>query len=82
MEGGYTKDRKSKLNVKYGKECRLGLGVGKLTPLSDDGNLLPSTGQRCKPYDYTSKVMISVDNYKRLMKVELNRIKSLKGTQG
>ena len=83
VEGGeYTKERKSRLNVKYEKECRLGLGVGMIAPLSEDGTPLPSTGKRCHPYDYTSKVMISIEDYKRLMKVEFNRVRSLKGTNG
>jgi len=83
LEGGeYTKERKTRLNVKYEKECRLGLGVAMVTPRSDDGTPLPSIGKRCFPYDYTSKVMISMDDYKRLMKVEYNRVRSLKGSNG
>ena len=83
MEGGeYTKERKSKLNVKYDEECRLGLGVGLKTSLSNDGTPIPTTRQRCQPYDYTSKVMISVDEYNQLVKVEFNRIRSLKGING
>ncbi len=34
VEGGeYMKERKSKLNVKYEKECHLGLRVEMITPL-------------------------------------------------
>ena len=70
------------LNVKYEKECRLGLGVAMVTPLSQDGTPLPSVGRRCRPFDYSSKVMISVDDYKRLMQIEFQRVKSLKGRNG
>ena len=82
VEGKYSKERKSKLNVKYEKECRLGLGVAMVTPLSDDGTPLPSVGKRCAPFDYTSKVIVSVDDYHKLMKIEFQRVKSLKGNNG
>jgi len=80
--GQYSKERKTKLNVKYEKECRLGLGVAMVQPLSQDGVPMPSIGRRCQPFDYTSKVMIGIPDYNRLMKVEFQRIKSLKGTNG
>ena len=51
-------------------------------PLDQDGIPMPSTGRRCCPFDYTSKVMIGIPDYERLKKVEFQRIKSLKGTNG
>ena len=81
-KGQYTKERKTKLNVKYEKECRLGLGVAMVQPLDQAGIAMPSIGRRCHPFDYTSKVMIGIPDYKRLMKVEFQRVKSLKGTNG
>ena len=81
-KGEYSKEQKTRLNVKYEKECRLGLGVAMVTPLSDDGTPLPSVGRRCVPYDYTSKVMVSVDDYKKLMKAEFQRVRALKGRSG
>ena len=80
--GEYSKERKTVLNVKYEKECRLGLGVAMVTPLSQDSTPLPSVGRRCYPFDYSSKVMTSLDDYKRLMDIEFQRVKSLKGRNG
>ena len=60
MENGeYSKERKFVLNVKYEKECCLGLGVAMVTPLGLDSTPLSSEGRRCHPFDYSSKVMIS-----------------------
>ena len=81
-KGKYSNKKRSKLNVKYEKECRLGLGVAMVTPLSDDGTPLPSVGKRCTPYNYTSKVIVSVDDYHKLMNIEFQRVKSLKGRTG
>ena len=51
-------------------------------PLSQDGVPMTSIGRRCKPFDYTSKVIIGIPDYKQLMKVEFQRIMALKGTNG
>ena len=80
--GEYTKERKTVLNVKYEKECRLGLGVAMVAPLSPDGTALSPIGRRCHPFDYSSKVMISIDDYQRMKTIEINRVKSLKGRNG
>ena len=80
--GEYSKERKTVLNVKYEKECCLGLGVAMVTPLSQDGTPLPQVGRRCHPFDYTSKVMISIDDYERLKKIEFQRVKALNGRNG
>jgi len=80
--GEYSAERKTILNVKYEKECRLGLGVAMVTPLGPDAPPLSPVGRRCLPYDYSSKVMISVDDYKKRMKTEFQRVKSLKGHNG
>ena len=53
-----------------------------VTPLDPDGNTLPSEGRRCHPYDYSSKVMISKDDYQKMMKLEFQQVKSLKGRNG
>ena len=53
-KGEYSKERKTILNVKYKKECSLGLGVAMVIPLCHDGTPLPQVGRRCHPFDYTS----------------------------
>ncbi len=77
IHGEYSTEELSVLNVKYEKECRIGLGVAMVTPLAQDNTTLPNEGRRCFPFNYTSKVLISIDDYKRLKKVEFNRVKSL-----
>ena len=82
VNGEYSNEEKSVLNVKYEKECRLGLGVAVVVPLAEDGTSLPHNGRRCHPFNYTTKVLISVDDYKRLKKVEIKRVKNLTGRLG
>ena len=73
--GEYSKDLKTQLNVKYEKECRLGLGCAMVTPKADDGTHLPSVGRRCFPFNYTSKVLIGFDNFDKMVKTEISRVK-------
>ena len=75
--GEYSKDLKTKLNVKYEKECRLGLGCAMVTPRAEDGTPLPSVGRRCHPFNYTSKVLIGFDDFEKMKKTEISRVKSL-----
>ena len=57
-----TAIKKSILNVKYEKECRMDLGCAMVTPLDADNQPLPSEGRRCSLFDYTSKVLVSISN--------------------
>ena len=82
IHGEYSKEELSVLNVKYEKECRVGLGVAMVTPLTQDSTTLPNEGRRCHPFNYTSKVLISIDDYKKLKKVEFNRVRSLSNRVG
>ena len=50
--------------------------------LNKDGTPSQSVGVRCAPFNYTSKVMIGMDDFQRLIKVEIDRVKALSGRNG
>lgn len=64
------------------KECYLGSGVAMVTPLKEDDTPLPSVVVRCAPFNHTSKVMIGVDDFKWLLKSEIDRVKYLSACSG
>ena len=74
--GEYSKKEISILNVKYEKECRMGLGCAMVAPLNDDNQTLPSEGRRCHLFDYTGKVLVSVTEGEKLIAKEIERVKT------
>ena len=74
--GEYSKEEISILNVKYEKECRMGLGCAMVAPLNDDNQTLPSEGRRCHLFNYTGKVLVSVSEGEKLIAKEIERIKT------
>ena len=48
-----------------------------MTPIAEDGTHLPFVGLRCHPFNYTSKVIIGLDDYDKLVANEIARVKSL-----
>jgi hypothetical protein len=69
------KDLHKELRVKYEKEVRLGLGCAATKCRSTD--LIE--GKRCKAFCYSGKVVLSIKDYMDKEKMELKRIKTLKG---
>ena len=55
----------------------MGLGCAVVTPLDPDGFFLPEEGRRCFPFNYTGKVLISIPDYNKLMKIEFARVRRL-----
>ena len=57
-----------------------------VTPLVQDSTPPPKKKknecQRCHPFNYTSKVLISIDDYEKLKKVEFNQVRSLSNRAG
>ena len=74
--GEYSNKEISILNVKYEKECRMGLGCAMVTPLDDNNSPLPPEGRRCKLFNYTSKVLVSISDGKKMMATEIRRVKN------
>ena len=75
INGKYSEKKLSRLNVKYEKECRMGLGCAMVAPLDRDGCVEQSVGRRCNLFDYTSKVLISLLDYKKMKLIEISRVK-------
>ena len=73
--GSYSNKKITRLNVKYEKEARLGLGCAMVAPLDQDGSVLPCVGRRCNLFDYSTKVIISLDDYEKKIKTEISRVK-------
>ena len=72
-KGKYSDKKLIKLNVKYENEGRFGLGCARV--VKNNSNL-PSTVVM-KPFDYSGKTIISVDDYEKKKILEFRRIKSL-----
>ena len=75
VKGEYSQKIILRLNVKYEKECRMGLGCAMVKPLDQNGEELPSEGRRCNLFNYTSKVLISVSDFNKLVKTEIARVR-------
>jgi hypothetical protein len=78
--GDYHEARK-KLKVKFEQEGCFGLGVAVLqvkTP--PGGNEIEPVGGRLRLFDYSTKVMISIDDRNTKRTTEISRVKSLRAT--
>jgi len=82
INGNYSKKQTQILNCKYEKESRFGLGCAMVTPKTVFGEFLPSIGKRCKPFDYSEKVLLSVSDYDDRMAAEFRRVKTLTSRVG
>ena len=76
-----VKKKKTILNVKYEKECRLGLGCAMVQPKASDGTLSPYTGRQCHLLYYSLKTMRRIDDYEKMVKIEIERVKFQKSTK-
>ena len=74
--GEYKNEKLVKLNVKYENEGRFGLGCAKVTRIHNNPNYAPS-GIILKPFDYSGKVLISLQDYEQKKQNEFRRIRSL-----
>ena len=72
---GQLRDPHKELRVKYEKEVRLGLGCA--STKNGDGLV---EGKRCRAFDYSGKIILSIKDYKDKEKAEVIRVKSLKGS--
>ena len=78
--GEYAGKKISRLNVKYEKECRMGLGCAIVQPVDTNGLDLPCEGRRCELFDYTSKTLISITDYKKMVASEIARVRKCPST--
>ena len=73
--GEYSSKKVSRLNVKYEKECRMGLGCAVVAPLDPDGKDLPVQGRRAELFNYSGKVLISLADFKKMQSIEFARVR-------
>jgi hypothetical protein len=63
-------------DVKFEKEGRFTFGVAKVKILNPDGSVTVE-GRRCHVYDYSSKNMVNMGEWKAMIKSEILRVKNL-----
>ena len=74
--GEYSSKKCTHLNVKYEKEARFGLGCATVQPLDHNGVKLAREGRRCDPFDYSTKLLITIDDFNKYIEQEFRRVKS------
>ena len=62
------------MSVKYSDEMRFAFGVAVVEKL--DGTI---EGRRCEMIDYTGKILVSHNDYKKKQKEEIYQVKALTG---
>ena len=76
--GAYSKVEVTKMNCKYTDEIRLSLGVAVVTRRGSS----VVEGRRCKPFIYSSKMLISIRDLEKYRNMEIQRLKALKSPKG
>jgi len=84
VNGNYSKERPSTLNVKYEKEIRMSLGclVREANPADNPADIVNYNGRqlvgvRLEPFDYSGKVIVTIKDYQKHMDAEISRVKKL-----
>ena len=72
--GKYNTHVEKKMCVKYSDEMQLAFGVAVVEKL--DGT---REGRRCEMIDYTGKIIVSQNDYKKKQKEEIYQVKALTG---
>lgn len=79
-EEGQIKNKKiTQMVVKYQQEARFGFGVymdQDKTCGETEKNTERYIGRRCKPFDYTSKIILSPKDYDEKIRTEINRVRN------
>ncbi len=76
-DGGYFREYKPSFKVKYPKEAR-GL-FGAAVKKDEDGNLI---GVKCKPFNYTSKTIVGIKDFKENYEEAKNKLLKQKNKNG
>ena len=71
--GEFSQKEVSVLNCKYEKEGRFGLGCAVVCP-RDTG---VEVGRVCRPFDYSGKTILSIDDYDKQIEQEFRRVRQL-----
>ena len=75
--GNFSDEEVHVLNCKYEQEGRFGLGCALVEKKDVNGMYLPPEGKLCHLFDYSSRVLLSVDDYNKKQKDEIRRVKAL-----
>ena len=73
LQLGTYRPKNTYLQVKYPEEVRLCLGVAQI----EVGNNI--VGIKARSFDYSGRVLVSINDYARLIKQEIQRVRGLKG---
>ena len=66
------------MRCKYTDEVRLCIGVAVITPIGPNGESIEREGRRVQPFDYSRSVLLSVSDFEKKIKVEIDRVKMLR----
>ena len=66
------------MRCKYTDEVRLCIGVAVITPIGPNGESIEREGRRIQPFDYSRSVLLSVSDFEKKIKVEIDRVKMLR----
>ena len=75
VNGEYSTD---KVTRKYTDEVCLSLGEAMVTPLDDNGDPLPVEGRVAKPFVYSCKTLLSINDCSKKTYDEFRRVQNLK----
>ena len=64
----------------YEKECRMELGCAIVQSVGDNNSDLPCEGRRYELFDYTSKALISLTDYQKMMASEIATVQKRSST--
>ena len=78
VNGEYSTDKVTQMRCKYTDEGRLSLGAAMVTPLDDNGDPLPVEGQVAKPFVYSCKTLLSINDCSKKTYDEFRRVQNLK----
>lgn len=76
--GTYSEEPKFKMKVKYDQEARFCFGAAVVTQEGSNEQV----GVRCKPFDYSGKILLSIKDYKARQEAEMARVKTLSDQKG
>ena len=71
IKDGTYEDHPTVMTLKYDKEIRIAFGVA----VKDVNGV--EVGTRCEPYFYTNKKIINIKTYEKLVKAQINYVKSI-----
>ena len=89
VNGTFSKNEITEMNCKYTDEVRLCLGCAVVTLANEKGEALFTEegepireGRRANPFDYSGKTVVTIKDFGKKMKKQIEHVKSLKNAGG